>query len=250
MRSTPLALVLVGSLLAACAAPGLEEEMSGSDSALSGTVAAGTVTKTTTDGLRLRRTPDKASSANVIGLIPIGTQVKIVTGKPTNGFYKLQVLDETLAQKLAVDTGWVYGDYLEGKDEEPAPSEEEPSLTGTHDVPTVARVKWIGSDCKNLKDDQGKPMAPSVDDFLLSSGKPFAVIGIDTNTFSYGMTASIEEIDQPSSFNPGGVKVPLKIVKTARAQPDGMFTVTICMSPASKALLPTDEDGLLTLSVK
>lgn len=244
------------SLLIGCAAPATGEELSGTDSALSGNVAAGTVTKTTTDGLRLRRTPDKSSDksadktlSNIVGLIPIGTQVKIVTGTPTNGFYQIKVLDAALVKALKVDTGWVFGDYLEGKAEEPADPAEDVSLTGTHDVDTIATVDFIASDCTDLKDDMGRAMAPTVDDYLLSSGHPYAVIAIDTNTFSYGSSASIEEIDQASSFNPGGVKVPLKIVKTSRTQPAGGFTVTICMSTSSKALLPTDANGQVTLHV-
>ena len=256
MRSSNLLPLLALSFLIGCAAPATGEDLSGTDSALSGTVAAGTVTKTITDGLRLRKTPDKSAAtdadktkSNIYGLIPIGTQVKILTGKPTNGFYQIKVLDAALVKALQVDTGWVFGDYLQGKAEEPADPAADVSLTGTHDVDTIATVDFISSDCTDLKDDMGRAMAPTVDDFLLSSGHPYAVIGIDTNTFSYGMMASIEEIDQASSFNPGGVKVPLKIVKTSKTQPAGGFTVTICMSDSSKALLPTDANGRVTLHV-
>ena len=235
------------SLLLGCASPATTEDTAGSNSALSGSVAAGTVTKTSTDGLRLRKTADKTNLSNVIGLIPIGTQVKIVTGTPTKGFYQIKVLDPALAKALQVDTGWVYGDYLTGKATEPTAPDE--SLTGTHDVDTIASVDWIQSDCTGLVDDAGNPMAPSVDDVLLGSAHAYAVIAIDTNTFSYGTSASIDEVDQASLFNPGGVKVPLKIVKTSTTQPDGPFTVTICMSPSSKALLPTDANGRVTLHV-
>ena len=247
MLSRKLLSLLGLSLLIGCASPATGEDTEGTGSALSGTVAAGTVTKTSTDGLRFRRTAAKTDSSNVIGLIPKGTQLKLVTGTPTKGFYQIKILDTVLAKALQVDTGWVYGDYLTGKATEPADPDE--SLTGTHDVETIATVNWVQSDCKDLTDDKGNAMGPSVDDYLLGSGNVYAVIAIDTNTFSYGSSASIEEIDQRSSFNPGGVKVPLRIVKTSTTQPDGPFTVTLCMSPSSKALLPTDANGQVTLHV-
>lgn len=225
------------------AADNWAEEQGGSESALTGKVTAGRVVQTVTDGLRLRKTPTRVNTNNIIGLIPQGTNVKILDGTPSDGFYKIEVLDKTIRDALVVDSGWVFGEYLSGEAEEPFDPDE--SLTGTHDVPTEMRVKLTISDCKGLKDDQGKAMAPTIDD-ALSGRSSYAVLAIDTNTFSYGMKAKIQELDQKSSFNPSGKAIKLKIVKTVKEQPAGMFTVTLCSTATTT--IPTD-GGLLNLAV-
>lgn len=249
-RSLPLlsALLLVG----ACAADSAElDDDTSSAEALSGNVDNGAIVKTVTDGLRLRKTPSKADETNIVGLLPRGTRVKIVDGRETNGFYKVNVLSTPIRDDLTTPIGWVFGDYLAGRAVEPGANgttEREESRTGTRAAPTVMRVNFTVTDCRTLNDDKGKPMTPSIDDFLTTSGLTHAVIGIDTNTFSYGARATIDEVDAPSLFNPGGTKVPLTIVKTAKTQPSGAFTVTLCSNKATTSLLPAN-DGMLTLSV-
>lgn len=233
-----------------CAVPALDEESGSSANRLSGTVEVGTIVTTKTDGLRLRKLPTKDNQDNVIGLLPLDTRVKVLETTPMGGFYKVDVLDAKVRDALLADQGWVFGEHLTGQEAEPAAVApvREPSTTGTHDVDTVMQVRFrVVESCSALRDDQGKAMAPSIDD-VLERGAARAVLGIDTNTFSYGMTASIDELDAPSSFNPGGVKIPLKIVKTARTQSPGLSTITLCSAAAVSMLLPAN-DGTLTLHV-
>jgi hypothetical protein len=245
--STLVSLLAITLLAAGCASENWVEDEGGSDSALTGKVTVGRVVQTVTEGLRLRRTPSRENTNNIIGLIPTGSNVKIVDGTPTDGFYKIEVIDKKVRDALEADIGWVYGEYLNGDAEEP-PADPDQSLTGTWDVASEVRVNFKISDCKGLKDDQGKPMAPTIDDVLEKGTSSYAVLAIDTNTYSYGMKAKIKEVDQKSSFNPGGKPVKFKIVKTAKTQPQDGFTVTICGRPESAMTLPTD-NGLLNLSV-
>jgi hypothetical protein len=222
------------------------ETTSDSNDALSGNVAVGKVVTVHGDALRLRKTPDLSNLKNVIGLLPINSQVRITSAAPQNGFYQVDVLTSSVAKKLGASSGWVYGSYINGKAKDPIDTTvDDGNGTGSWNAPTQAKVDFVVADCSTLKDDQGKAMAPTIEDFM-SSDQPYAVIGIDTNTFSYGMTASIAELNAKSAFNPGGVNIPLKIVKTATTQPDAGFTVTLCMKDAMN--LPTDS-GQLNLTV-
>lgn len=237
----------VAALFLVACAPVAAEEMGSSDSNLSGNAIEEDIVTTTTDGLRLRKTPNKDDQSNVIGLLPTGTRLKILKGEPTDGFYNVEVMSEDIRDALLVPKGWVFGEYLEGRTVDPG--EDPPSLTGARDVPTVARVKWRAEpNCRTLLDDEGKAMTPTLDQARIE-GAAFAVLGIDTNTFSYGMRASIEEIDKRSTFNITGTPIPFKIVKTARTAPDGPFTVTLCMPGAHGLVLPDDEENMLTLRV-
>jgi hypothetical protein len=230
--------------LVGCAADNWGEDKSETENALIGKVTAGRIVTTNTDGLRLRRNPTRENTKNIIGLIPKGTQVKIIDGSPTDGFYKVEVIDKKVRDDLAADSGWVFGEYLNGEEEQEFDPNE--SRTGTHDVPTVMQAKLTVSSCAGLKDDKGEPMTRTVEDAI--SGKlAYAVIAIDTNTFAYNMRASIDEVDAKSSFNTRGKKVKFKIVKTAKEAPDGGFTATICSS--SDLDIPRDADGRVTLSV-
>lgn len=236
--------VLAALSVAGCAGDNWGEDKSETENALVGKVTAGRIVTTNTDGLRLRKTPSRENTKNIIGLIPTGTNVKIVDGSPTDGFYKVEVMDKKVRDDLVVDTGWVFGEYLNGEEEEEFDPDE--SRTGTHDVPTVMSAKLVVSSCAGLKDDKGEPMTRTVEDVI--SGKlAYGVIAIDADTFSYNMRAGIDEVDAKSSFNPRGKRVKFKIVKTAKgSQPDG-FTATICSS--SNLNVPRNSDGRVTLSV-
>jgi len=256
-RLPSLALLLVVVAAAGgvgCASPTLEDADE-SAGAISGDVEVGTEFETLGDALRLRRTPSKEDSKNILGLLPTGTKVKILEGAPNNGFYKVEVTSEPIASELPLSKGWVYGEYLKGDAEEPPVTEEEKeqleeSTTGTHEgTPTVALVNFVvDTACASKKDDKGKAMAPSLDEALAGT-KTYAVVGIDTNTFSYGMRASLEELDKVSDWNPEGKKIPLKVMKTLTTQAPAGFTVTLCASAAAKEQIKGDADGKMTLSV-
>jgi len=244
MWKSVLLFSLLSTAVAGCSADNWGEDQSGAESALTGRVTAGRIVTTATDGLRLRRNPSRENTKNIIGLIPKDTNVKILDGVPNDGFYKVEVMDAKVKSGLAAATGWVFGEYLNGDEEEPFDPDE--SRTGTHDVPTVMKAKLVVSDCKGLTDDKGEPMTRTVEDVI--SGKlNYAVIAIDTNTFSYNMMARIEELEAKSSFNANGKKVKFKVVKTEKQAPEGGFTATICSS--TNVAIPVDGDGRVTLSV-
>jgi hypothetical protein len=223
-----------------CAAESAQEDTSDSSDAITGSVAAGKVVTVSGDALRLRRTPDLTNTKNVLGLLPVGTQVKITSATKQNGFYAVEVLTAGIKKKLGVATGWVYGDFIDQKAKDPIDNTvEDGQGTGSWNNPESMKVGVVVTDCSQLKDDQGKAMAPTIDEFL-AGDLPYAVIGLDTNTYPYGMTADIAELNAKSTFNPGGIRIPLRIVKTAATQPAAGFTVTLCASDAVKASLPSE----------
>jgi hypothetical protein len=241
-------LFLLASLapLAACGAPSDDDDGSteGAD-ALSGRVTAGRVVQTIGDGLRLRSKPSRVTTANIIGVLPKGTSVKIVDGVPNDGFYKVQVVDAAVAARLHPSTGWVYGEYLNGEAEEPQDPDE--SRTGTWDVPTKMKARLVVTKCSALKDDKGNAFAPPLDDALAGKSS-YAAIALDTNTFSFGMKATIDQVDAKGALNPSAKPIKLKILKTAAASPDGPVTATICTVSGAAEGLAT-EDGFVDLSV-
>lgn len=253
--AAPVSLLLSALLsLVGCAAESAQDATEGSSEAISGSVGAGKIVTVSGDALRLRRTPEKedssgkAISKNIIGLLPIGTQVKITAATPHNGFYPVEVLTSGIRQKLGTATGWVYADFLNQKKKDPSDNTvEDGHGTGSWNNPESMKVDFVVADCSQMKDDQGKPMAPTVEDFM-ASDEPYAVVGLDTNTYPYGMTAEIAELSAKSAFNPGGIRIPLRIVKTSTTQPKGGFTVTLCATEATKAKLPTD-GGQLNLTI-
>ncbi len=233
-------LAIVGCT-AACTAPGIgEEDGDTSGDALSGRVTVGRIVQTAGEALRLRRAPTRTTTSNIVGVLPKGTSVKILESVPNDGFYKVEVQDAALVKKLRTSTGWVYGEYLTGDAEEPQDPDE--SRTGTWDVPTQMKAKLVVSSCADLRDDQGNAFAPSLDDAI--AGKTsYAAIAIDTNTFAYGMKATIDQVDAKS-----GKTIKFKVLKTATSAPDGPFTVTICTrSGTAEGLAPAD--GFVDLSV-
>jgi len=91
----------------------MEDSDESGGAAISGDVAVGTVVKTTTR-LNYRRTPSQANRSNILGVLPTGTDVRIVKSSATDGFYNVSLEDAALAKVLGSKTGWVYGQYLKG----------------------------------------------------------------------------------------------------------------------------------------
>lgn len=248
LRGAASLLLLSALSLIGCAAEPAPEDAADTSDAITGSVAVGKVVTVTGDALRLRRTPDLSSTKNVIGLLPVGTKVRVADASPQNGFYRVEVLTDGIKTKLGVSSGWVYGDFIEKQAKDPVDTTvDDGNGTGSWNVPQEMKVDFVVADCSASKDDQGKAMAPTLEDFM-ADDLPYAVIGIDTNTFPYDATAEIAELNAKSDFNPGGVRIPLRIVKTSKTQPAGGFTVTLCASDATKAKLPTD-GGRLNLTV-
>jgi hypothetical protein len=240
-------------LVVGCAGEPGEESASEGD-AITQAVYTGKILTVTGDALRLRGTPEKetadgkAIKKNIIGLLPVGTTIKVTDAKERNGFYAVEVLTPAMRKKLAKSTGWIYRDFFDQKAKAPVDNTvEQGSGTGSWNNPERAQVDFTFADCSALQDDKGAAMGPSLEQFL-AADEPFVTIAIDTNTFSYGMVADIKELNEKSPLNPNGIPIPLRIVKTAATQPDAGFTVTICANPAMKAQLPTD-GGKLNLSV-
>lgn len=247
LRGAAILLIASALSLVGCAAePASSDDSGAADEAISGAVTAGKVVTVSGDALRLRRTPEladakgKAITKNILGLLPIGANVKITDATSKNGFYTVEVLTASVIKELGgISKGFVYGDFINKKAKEPVDNTVEGDGTGSHNNPQQAKVLVNVADCSAMKDDRGKAMAPTIEGFL-ASDEPYAVIGLDTNTFSYGMTADIAELDAKSAFNPNGIPIPLRIVKTAASSPDGQFTVTICAAAAVKAQLPAE----------
>lgn len=230
-----LALV-VGSV--GCAAPSDADEAESSGEALSGRVTVGRVVQTAGDALRLRRSPSRETTQNIIGVLPKGTSVKILESAPNDGFYRVEVQDRAVTAKLRASTGWVYGEYLSGDSEEPVDPDE--SRTGTWDVPTEMRAKLVVRRCAGT-------FAPSLED-AVAGRSPWAAVAFDTNTFSKGMKVKIAQLDARSALNPTGKSVKLKILETATSAPDGPFTVTVCTASGSAPALET-ADGFVDVAV-
>lgn len=234
-------------------APNAEEAGDTSD-AITGGVYVGKVVTVSGDALRLRSTPDlkkadgSALTKNIVGLLPVGTKIKISDATEHNGFYAVEVLTADMRKKLATPTGWVYGEFIKQQLQEPVDNTvEDGNGTGSWNNPEPALVSYTFADCSGMKDDQGKAMAPTVEQFL-ANDEPYAVIALDTNTYSYNMVAEITELSAKSPVNPNGIRIPLRIVKTSKTQPSGGFTATICASPSLQADLP-NKSGKVTLTV-
>jgi hypothetical protein len=245
-------LLALASLVVAvgCSASAEDDGGDASGEALSGRVTPGRVVETAGDALRLRRTPSRTTTDNIVGVLPKGTSVKLLEAAPNDGFYRVEVQSQALASKLRVSTGWVYGEYLSGASEEP--EDPDASKTGTWDVPTQMRAKLVVARCDALRDDQGNAFGASLDD-AIAGRSPWAAVGFDTNTFAAGMKVTIDQVSARSAQNPSGKAVKLKIAKTAARARDEMapFTVTVCTrtgtAPALTAL--ATEDGFVDVSV-
>lgn len=240
--ATLLALV---TLAAGCAAEAPADEGDSSADALSGRVTAGRVVQTIGDALRLRRAPTRTMTANILAVLPKGTSLRIVDGVPDDGFYQVELVDAALAKKVGAKRGWVYGEYLNGESEEPEDPDQ--SKTGTWDVPTQMRAKLVVARCDALRDDQGNAFAPPVED-AVSGKSAFAAAAFDTNTFAYGMKATIAQLDAKNALNPSGKALKLKVLKTAGSAPDGPFTVTICTRTGNDPGI-ADAEGFVDVSV-
>lgn len=228
--------LLLSVLALGCAAPAGDEGASATTDALRGTVTVGRIVETATDGLRLRSSTSRDTLKNIIGTMPKGTQVKIIAADPADGFYQVKVLDAALTKKWKRDTGWVFGEYLTGESEDP-----DTSHTGEWDEPSRAVAKLVVKKCEGMTDDRGNAFAPTLDD-ALSGKSAYAAIGIDTNTFAYGMKATIDEVTALSS---SGKTIEFKVLKTAASAPAGPFTATICTkSGAAPAGLSAEEVSL------
>jgi hypothetical protein len=246
-----VALLLLSALSVGCAAESASEETGDSTGAMTGSVAVGKVVTVSGDALRLRRTPDLSNLKNVLGLLPIGTKVRVANATKQNGFYQVDVLSDGIKKKLGVASGWVYGDFIDKQAKDPVDSTAEVGMgTGSWNNPESMKVSFVVADCSQAKDDQGKPMAPTLEGFL-ADDLPYAVIGLDTNTYPYGITADIAELNAKSDFNPGGIRIPLRIVKTSKTQPENGFTVTLCATDATKTKIAAlaGDGGLLNLTV-
>ena len=222
----------------ACAGPTDEDTEGSSGEALAGRVTVGRVVETAGDALRLRRTPSRETTQNILGVLPKGTRVKILESAPNDGFYRVEVQDRAVTSKLRTSTGWVYGEYLAGESEEP--EDPDASKTGTWDVPTEMRAKLVVRRCEGT-------FAPSLED-AVAGRSPWAAVGFDTNTFAKGMKVTIAQLDARSSLNPTGKSLKLKVLETAASAPDGPFTVTVCTASGSAPALQT-EDGFVDVAV-
>lgn len=248
--------------LSACAAP-LDDGETGTEAALSGRVAEGTVVETTT-ALRIRRTPSTESSANILGLLPTGTEVRVIESLPTNGFYKVEILDDALARKIKQRTGWVFGEYLTGEGEEPdLPAEgevENENEKGNENengaeggAPTAKPVReltarFVSKNCVPMKDDQNQYMRPTIDEFVINGNGnvTHAALGINSDELAYGTLLRIPEIDQKPAVANKGRSVLFKVVKTGDAPASEPLTVTLC-TMASGLLPPAGSEVTLQI---
>lgn len=245
---------LVGLLLVAACAGTAAEDMEAGGSAITGSVAAGTVVTTTT-ALRIRRGPSADSEKNILGILPVGTKVKIVDPDPVSGFYSVEVQDSTLVAKLKTSKGWCFGEHLLGK----AADEGADEAPGTNDdddadvpVPTPAprtmKAQFVSKNCRPMKDDQGAFMKPTIDDYVINAGGnvDFAVMEVNSNALPYGTMLTIDELDAKPAIANKGRGVKFKIVKTAATAVSAPLTVTLCTT-ASGFLPPAGTE--LTLRV-
>ena len=245
--------------VSACAAP-IDDADTGTEAALSGRVAEGTVVETTTT-LRIRRTPSTASSANIHGLLPVGTEVRVMESLPTNGFYKVEILDESLARKIKQRAGWVFGEYLTGEGEEPdLPADgkvENDNATDDEDgnadpsTPTPMRelkARFVSKNCVPMKDDQNQYMRPTIDEFVINGNGnvTHAALGINSDELPYGALLRIPEIDQKPAVANKGRSVLFKVVKTGDAPASEPLTVTLC-TMASGLLPPAGSEVTLQI---
>ncbi|MBX3196570.1 MAG: SH3 domain-containing protein [Labilithrix sp.] len=241
--------------LSACAAP-LEDGETGAEAALSGRVAEGTVVETTT-ALRIRRTPSTESSANILGLLPVGTEVRVMESLPTNGFYKVELLDEGLARKIKQRGGWVFGEYLTGEGEEPelpadgegdADGDQDPDGDATPEPVRELTARFVSKNCVPMKDDQNQYMRPTIDEFVINGNGnvTHAALGINSDALPYGTLVRIPEIDQKQAIANRGRSVLFKVVKTGDAPASEPLTATLC-TMASGFLPPAGSE--ITLQI-
>jgi hypothetical protein len=129
MTARKLAFLTVGIAglltLAACATLPEDDASDDAASAIEGSVRVGKIVTTTTR-LRFRTSPSTQNLRNVAGVLPTGTEVKIVESSPTRGFYKVELQDEDLIRSFDRSTGWCFGRYLlDGAPEEDLPASED-----------------------------------------------------------------------------------------------------------------------------
>ena len=245
--------------LSACAAP-IDDGDTGAEAALSGRVAEGTVVETTTT-LRIRRTPSTESSANILGLLPVGTEVRVMESLPTNGFYRVEILDDALARKIKQRAGWVFGQYLTGEGEEPdlpadgevanEKEDEKENDNGEDSTTAPARelkARFVSKNCVPMKDDQNQYMRPTIDEFVINGNGnvTHAALGINSDELPYGALLRIPEIDQKQAVANKGRSVLFKVVKTGDAPASEPLTVTLC-TMASGLLPPAGSE--ITLQI-
>jgi len=256
--SLPLLVAAIGaSVLPGCAAPTDGEESGGSESAISGDVSVGTIVTTTT-ALRFRRTPSQASSANILGVLPSGTELMVTRSFATSGFYQVRIQDAALGAKLKVRDGWVFGAYLKGDEVEPGVTEpNDPAKPGAPDPgtdpadpgadpgtgPTTTnrtfRANFRSGNCRPVRDDNGAFMVPTLDDYVINAGGNVmhVAMGIDSDELPNGALVRVAEVDAKPAVAAKGRSVLFKVVKTGTGpSPTGVSTVTLC-SMAS-GLLP------------
>lgn len=224
---------LVGLLLVAACAGTAGEDMEAGGSAITGSVAAGTVV-TTTAALRIRRGPSADSEKNILGVLPVGTKVKIVDPDPVSGFYNVEVQDSTLVAQLKTSKGWCFGEHLLGKatDDGAVDEPEETDNAPGKPAATTMQAQFESKNCRPMKDDQGAFMKPTIDDYVINAGGnvDFAVMEVQTSSpLKYGTTLSIDEIDALPAIANKGRGVKFKIVKTPQgAATTGPVIVTLC----------------------
>lgn len=225
---------LVGLLLVAACAGTAAEDMEAGGSAITGSVAAGTVVTTTT-ALRIRRGPSSESEKNILGILPAGTKVKIVDPDPVSGFYSVEVEDDVLVAKLKTSKGWCFGEHLLGKATDDAADDAEQDEDGTDaPVPTPAprtmKAQFVSKNCRPMKDDQGAFMKPTIDDFVINAGGnvDFAVMEVNSNALPYGTMLTIDELDAKPAIANKGRGVTFKVVKTVASAASEPLTVTLC----------------------
>ena len=259
MTRAALAMCLVGLLaVPACAAPMDGEDQLSTEGAISGTVRVGTIVETTT-ALRIRRTPSQESSANILGLLPTGTKVKVIASTPKNGFYQVEVLDEDLVTAIKQSKGWCFGEHLlDGTpDEEISVAEADGTAPDAEDDdttiplptrrPELLTAEFESKNCLPLRDDKGAVMKPTINDFVINSGGDveYAALGINSDTLPYGTTLRIPEVDAKQGVKNGGRGVLFKVVKTA---PESAAPLKVTLCTMASGFLP-DAGTKLTLEI-
>lgn len=259
MRSAFLALALSSVTLVACGGAGLGEDFASGEDALTGNVTVGRTVQTQADGLRLRKTPSKESQKNVIGLLPAGTTVKLLESAPVDGFYKVEVMDDGMRERLLVDTGWVWGEHLNGEAEEPAEEEvvlaQAPAEARVDEAPEYGEPKTVYPiprfvDCRGRTDDKGAAM---VNVETPMGGTPaLASLELNSDEFPYGSEATIKQVDLQNNFNPGGSPITFKIVRTLPKHVTTQLYVTICTDAPgfAQSALPKDIFGRVDVTVR
>ena len=118
-KKLSLGLILAALLALAAAACSRAISTDGEDEgALQGDVAAAQEVVTTAN-LQLRRAPTKQTGANVIGIVPRGTTLRVAAGAPIEGFYRVDILDDAVIHALRAKSGYALGESLRSSALEP-----------------------------------------------------------------------------------------------------------------------------------